>query len=104
MSHDRGCPCGREPYEYNDCENRKCTRKDMEEDTVRLEGMSYSKSTGRVNSDWFCPNHFVSIPNKISEYFPRAHSMMRNYCTDEYDGIRVRVVSNKTNRVVDIIQ
>ena len=19
MSHDRGCPCGREPYEYDDC-------------------------------------------------------------------------------------
>ena len=20
MSHDRGCPCGREPYEYDDCD------------------------------------------------------------------------------------
>lgn len=27
MSHDRGCPCGREKYEYDDCENPKCMQK-----------------------------------------------------------------------------
>lgn len=24
MSHDRGCPCGREKYEYNECTNPLC--------------------------------------------------------------------------------
>jgi ElaB/YqjD/DUF883 family membrane-anchored ribosome-binding protein len=29
MSHDRGCPCGKERWEYDSCENRKCfERKD----------------------------------------------------------------------------
>lgn len=27
MSHDRGCPCGREPYEYQDCSDASCTKK-----------------------------------------------------------------------------
>ena len=27
MSHDRGCFCGREKYEYDDCENPKCSNK-----------------------------------------------------------------------------
>lgn len=27
MSHDRGCPCGRESYEYADCKKTSCNRK-----------------------------------------------------------------------------
>lgn len=27
MSHDRGCPCGKEFYEYNDCTDSSCNRK-----------------------------------------------------------------------------
>jgi len=27
MSHDRGCPCGREPYEYEDCTNEVCWKR-----------------------------------------------------------------------------
>lgn len=26
MSHDRGCHCGREKYEYADCEDESCIR------------------------------------------------------------------------------
>jgi hypothetical protein len=26
MSHDRGCQCGRESYDYADCEMKECTR------------------------------------------------------------------------------
>jgi hypothetical protein len=26
MSHDRGCHCGKEPYEYRDCRDRECAR------------------------------------------------------------------------------
>lgn len=28
MSHDRGCPCGKERYEYKDCELSDCYRKE----------------------------------------------------------------------------
>jgi len=27
MSHDRGCPCGKEKYEYDDCTRRDCPQK-----------------------------------------------------------------------------
>jgi bifunctional NMN adenylyltransferase/nudix hydrolase len=27
MSHDRGCPCGRESYEYADCKDNSCNKK-----------------------------------------------------------------------------
>jgi bifunctional NMN adenylyltransferase/nudix hydrolase len=27
MSHDRGCPCGRESYEYTDCTDKTCNKK-----------------------------------------------------------------------------
>ena len=27
MSHDRGCYCGKEPYEYSDCTKKDCSRK-----------------------------------------------------------------------------
>jgi hypothetical protein len=26
MSHDRGCHCGKEPYEYSECRDRECRR------------------------------------------------------------------------------
>lgn len=103
MSHDRGCPCGREPYEYNDCENRKCTRKDMEEDTVRLEYMRYLKETGHVLDSWYCPVSYAQTKSNIETYFPRAMQIIKQVST-AHDSVRVRVISNKTNRVVDIIQ
>lgn len=33
MSHDRGCPCGREPYEYNDCTVYMCFKKEKKMDS-----------------------------------------------------------------------
>ena len=27
MSHDRGCPCGRESYEYEDCKEASCFKR-----------------------------------------------------------------------------
>lgn len=29
MSHDRGCPCGRERYDYEDCPNPNCARAEI---------------------------------------------------------------------------
>lgn len=28
MSHDRGCPCGKEPYEYDDCKDPSCSKRE----------------------------------------------------------------------------
>jgi len=34
MSHDRGCSCGKEPYEYDNCVDPNCFKKDNQmEDT-----------------------------------------------------------------------
>lgn len=32
MSHDRGCPCGREKYEYAKCEKSDCSRRPKKND------------------------------------------------------------------------
>jgi hypothetical protein len=40
MSHDRGCPCGKEPYEYADCVKQGCFRK---ENKVEDTGGRYEK-------------------------------------------------------------
>lgn len=34
MSHDRGCPCGREKYEYEDCPRKDCMRHDTWLETI----------------------------------------------------------------------
>lgn len=36
MSHDRGCHCGREPYEYDDCTNSNCHKKNLWKDPVKM--------------------------------------------------------------------
>lgn len=36
MSHDRGCPCGREPYEYHECRDSTCM-KAKKDDEMRIE-------------------------------------------------------------------
>lgn len=39
MGHDRGCYCGREPYEYRDCERPNCHRRERALETkVKREG------------------------------------------------------------------
>lgn len=32
MSHDRGCPCGREKLEYNECPDPACIRRETKND------------------------------------------------------------------------
>jgi len=36
MSHDRGCPCGRERYEYDDCDRPDCYKKPNKQETVSI--------------------------------------------------------------------
>lgn len=36
MSHDRGCPCGREPYDYDECSRPSCSRRSVRSAEVRF--------------------------------------------------------------------
>lgn len=36
MSHDRGCPCGRESYEYDDCVRERCFKRPTEKEVPKL--------------------------------------------------------------------
>lgn len=41
MSHDRGCPCGKDPYEYTECEKLDCDRRPKKNDcNVVFDGLS----------------------------------------------------------------
>lgn len=46
MSHDRGCPCGKEPYEYNDCSRADCTKRKNKFDTLVFIGRMQPFHTG----------------------------------------------------------
>lgn len=37
MSHDRGCYCGREKYEYQNCDKQNCLNKLNRDETMKLD-------------------------------------------------------------------
>lgn len=41
MSHDRGCPCGREKYEYDDCTRKDCDRRSTTANDNQVGGDHY---------------------------------------------------------------
>lgn len=52
MSHDRGCPCGREPYDYNDCTVVDCHKRNM--------WGKYSTPVNRMEGELVSLNRFHS--------------------------------------------
>lgn len=36
MSHDRGCPCGKESWDYDSCEDPQCFKKPMKFPSTEL--------------------------------------------------------------------
>jgi DNA polymerase III alpha subunit (gram-positive type) len=69
-------------------------------DTVRIEYMLISADNGVV-MNW--TTHAGSVQNDPQVYVSRAYSML-NAFSNNRDRVRVRVVSEQTNRIVDIIQ
>lgn len=69
-------------------------------DTVRIEYMMVN-GDGAVVMNW--TTHAGSVQNDPQVYVTRAYSML-NAFSNNRDRVRVRVVSEKTNRIVDIIQ
>lgn len=67
-------------------------------DTVRIEFMLINQQ-GAVVQNW--TNAHGSVQNDPQIYLPRAVSL-RNMQTSTYSA-RVRVVSEQTNRIVDIL-
>lgn len=56
MSHDRGCPCGREHYEYKDCNKADCYKQDkpnvIYDYTDKHQGKDHYKCTTCGAEDW----------------------------------------------------
>ena len=53
MSHGRGCPCGREPYEYRDCEKSDCDkRKPVMKANDKQVGGNHYKRANTQHWDW----------------------------------------------------
>lgn len=50
MSHDRGCPCGREKYEYDDCTRADCFKK---EKPVEKKDNAYKANAYQVGGDHY---------------------------------------------------
>lgn len=47
MSHDRGCPCGLEKYEYNTCEKPDCDRRDQSLQRMENKHQTFFEKHGR---------------------------------------------------------
>lgn len=41
MSHDRGCPCGREKYEYEECKGKHSMKQEKRYVRVRNDGTAH---------------------------------------------------------------
>jgi hypothetical protein len=57
MSHDRGCPCGKEFYEYEECKDRTCPKKKRDCNVVadgvdRHRGEYWYKCLTCGRTDW----------------------------------------------------
>ena len=75
MSHDRGCYCGKESYEYEDCTKNNCYKKIKYEkskfklgDRVAYKGKTYT-FTGEVVAVTTDGQYVVSAINPDSKYF-----------------------------------
>ena len=94
----KDCP-KRERKEVYNMEN-----KNKVDDTVYLEYMIYLKESGKVTRRWTKCTVYSPILNDVEEYLPRAISFKNDRMENNYNVIKIRVISEKTGRIVDIIQ
>ncbi len=77
MSHDRGCPCGRERDEYDTCPNKDCYKRTRTM-TMKTEKYYIWSKQGQAlelldDLEWLCRNpEFDSKTDKIYELGPEV--------------------------------
>jgi len=60
MSHDRGCYCGREKYEYDDCTRENCSRR--EKPLERKPEVSKAMSVKQPTANSYTLDGYVIVP------------------------------------------
>lgn len=75
MSHDRGCPCGREKGEYESCPDPQCTRRPRSEEEVeRL--VNERMNEQREEDDREVAN-IVAMPQRQDEFLKNYMQHMK---------------------------
>lgn len=70
-------------------------------DTVRIEYMTMNNESGAVFEQWTVSEY--NVVNNMVHYIPRAMYLKKNKSTP-HTLARVRIVSEQTNRVMDLFQ
>ena len=102
MSHDRGCPCGREKLEYDECEDPSCTKRpkkldcNVVADSVDLHrGEHWYRCTTCGRTDWCA----------VYDRFERTEPLLDcrgTHHMKEADKRYVRVMNDGTSAVLTL--
>lgn len=68
MSHDRGCRCGREKYEYDQCDERDCDRRDNSQTPDKQIGVPTDKQDKEQPT--VEPTFYILIRRDLHDYNP----------------------------------
>ncbi len=66
MSHDRGCSCGKEPYEYDECRDKSCSRSPVYDPTLNCRKFNGcpDSTVCRINKDCYGTGKPQAKPKK----------------------------------------
>ena len=101
MSHDRGCSCGREKYEYDECDNITCIHKEKHmTEVTRVEG--YKTSDNRIFISQDEANHhqkYVNIKKALSAILEDRMTM-----DDRYAHLAASIKAEQKHEVYNILK
>ena len=101
MSHDRGCSCGREKYEYAECDNITCPHKEKHmTEVTRVEG--YKTSDNRIFISQDEANHhqkYVNIKKALSAILEDRMTM-----DDRYAHLAASIIAEQKHEVYNILK
>lgn len=78
MSHDRGCPCGRERGDYENCDNRSCLRAPLKPTSTQVGGNHYFADY--QHWDWAIDVKLGALETAATKYISRWY--MKNGIQD----------------------
>ena len=101
MSHDRGCSCGREKYEYDECDNITCIHKEKHMNEVkRVEG--WTTSDNRIFKTEDEANHhqkYLNIKKALCDMLEDRISM-----NDAYARVAASIIAEQKHEVYNILK
>jgi dsDNA-binding SOS-regulon protein len=101
MSHDRGCSCGREKYEYDECNNITCPHKEKHmTEVTRVEG--YKTSDNRIFISQDEANHhqkYLNITKALCDILEDRMTM-----DDRYARLAASIMAEHKHEVYNILK